>query len=84
MTQGFYIFVICCTDRESRDLLMGMTLLRQRLKKEMISPQISVMMPQSSVMYQRNMSGNTIMNQNEYEIASECTITVLNSKDTNE
>ena len=83
MTQGFYIFTICCTDRESRDLLMGMTLLRQRLKKEMLSPQTSVM-PQSSVMYQRNISGNTVMNQDEYEIASECTITVLNSKDTNE
>ena len=83
MTQGFYIFAICCTDRESRDLLMGMTLLRQRLKKEMLSPQNSVM-PQSSVMYQRNISGNTVMNQDEYEIASECTITVLNSKDTNE
>ena len=74
MIQGFYVFVICCTDRESRELLAGMTYLKKRLKIEMYSPQ-------SSVIQRGNISGNIVLNQDEYEVEGEYTISVMNSKD---
>ena len=75
MIQGFYIFAICCTDRESRELLIGMTCKRGRAK---LDRQITEL-EQSSVIARGNISGNVVMNQEEYEIEGEYTVSVMNS-----